>query len=357
MSLSPPRADDARLLAAAADYRLTDWLAARAAAAHLVAPPALLAAAQAACGDAPPAWTASTDLDGVRPGAKRLFVHHPHDEAGLIDAARRRFPAAEVLGLMHHVVPRLACSPGGRQGRLDARHVGAPSQCYAVVCTPRTGSTFLCELLQAGGLGAPREHLRSALAHVLRAPGVDTAQVLDEVMAWGQAGGLFGTKLISHFLDDTVGPHATADTLGCLARQGWRFVHLDRDPAEQAVSKYVAARTDLWHVRGRIDAVHLARVAQVPFDADALRAMFATVCRERQRLADALATLPPGCVLPLDYGDITADPQAALARVAAHLGRAAPPPVSLDRLPLRMSAQAPEMGRMARWLRGESPAP
>jgi LPS sulfotransferase NodH len=254
------------------------------------------------------------------------------------------------------VVPRLACSPGGRHGRLDARFAGPPAQCYAVVCTPRTGSTFYCELLQAGGLGAPREHLRSALVHVLRAPGVRTAQVFDEVLAWGQSGGVFGTKLISHFLDDAVGPHAVRDTLACLAARGWRFIHLDRDPAEQAVSKYMAARTDLWHVRGRVEAGHVQRLAQVPFDAAALRAMHDAVQRERQHLADALAALPPACLLRVDYDKATADPQAALARAATHLGCPVPAPVPLDRLPVKVSAQVPLMGRMVGWLRGEAPA-
>lgn len=344
------------LFAAAADYKLDHFLAGRKAAAHIVAPADVLQHLRSLAPQAP--WSSSTGLDEVPAGKKRLFVYDPQDETTLLQAARQRYPQLDVLGVLHHVIPRLACSPNGRKGELTAKPLGAPEQRFAVVCTARTGSTFYCELLQAGGLGAAREHLRPALVHVLRHAHVNREQVYDEVLSCGQVGGLFGTKIISEFLFDAVGKAQAGDTLACLHKRGFQFIHLSRDLAEQAVSKYVAGRTDLWHVHGEVRSQHQARIAQVPYDQAALRQHYQRAKAETEALNDALARLPATAVLAARYEDFTSEPLAALQQAASYLGRtAALARVDFSTLPARISAAAPSMQAMAQRLREDTQTP
>lgn len=342
----------ATLLDAAAEYKLDRYLSRRQAGVHLVAPAGLQQAVRGLAPDAP--WTSSATLDEVPAGKKRLFVYSPTDEAGLIQAARARFPQAKVLGLMHNILPRLACSPTGRKGEISVEPGGPPSQHFAVVCTPRTGSTFYCELLQAGGLGAAREHLRPALVHVLHQPGIDREALLREVLSFGQVDGLFGTKLISEFLFDAFGRAQAAATLACLHERGFRFIHLSRDLAEQAVSKFVAGRTDVWHVRGDVGQQQQAAIADVPYDGPALRQLYERARAETEALDAALATLPAGAVLRARYEDFTTEPLVGLRQAAAFLGReAALAQVDFKALPVRLSASAPSMQAMAQRLQSE----
>lgn len=341
------------LFAAAADYKLDHFLASRKGAAHIVAPADVLQHLQALAPQAP--WSCATTLDDIPKGKKRLFVYDPQNEAALLQTAQQRYPSMDVLGVLHHVIPRLACSPKGRLGELAAKPHGAPQQHFAVVCTARTGSTFYCELLQAGGLGAALEHLRPPLVHVLRQPGVSREQVFDEVLSCGHVGGLFGTKIISEFLFDAVGHAQAGDTLACLHERGFQFIHLSRDLAEQAVSKYVAGQTNLWHVHGQVRSQHQARIAQVPYDRAALHQHYQRAKAETDALNQALSRLPAGAVLAARYEDFTTEPLAALQQAASALGRtAALARVDFSTLPARLSAAAPTMQAMAQRLREET---
>ncbi|WP_396270579.1 Stf0 family sulfotransferase [Ideonella sp.] len=343
------------LFAAAADYQLDQFLSSRKAAAHIVAPADVLQHLQALAPQA--AWSSGTTLDDIPKGKKRLFIYDPLHEASLVQTARQRYPQMDVLGVLHHVIPRLACSPNGRKGEMGAKPQGTPQQHFAVVCTARTGSTFYCELLQAGGLGAPREHLRPPLVHVLRQASVAREQVFDEVLSCGHIDGLFGTKVISEFLFDTVGKAQAADTLACLHERGFKFIHLSRDLAEQAVSKYVAGRTDLWHVHGQVRSQHQARIAQVPYDQAALHQHYQRAKAETEALNEALARLPATAVLAARYEDFTSQPLTALQEAASYLGRtAALSRVDFSTLPARLSAAAPTMQAMAQRLREETQA-
>ncbi|MDZ7814352.1 MAG: Stf0 family sulfotransferase [Ideonella sp.] len=343
------------LFAAAADYQLDHFLASRKAAAHIVAPAEVLQHLHTLAPQA--AWSSGSTLDDIPKGKKRLFIIDPLHEAALLQTARQRYPQMDVLGVLHHVIPRLACSPNGRKGEMAAKPQGAPQQHFAVVCTARTGSTFYCELLQAGGLGAAREHLRPPLVHVLRQPSVNREKVFEEVLACGHVDGLFGTKIISEFLFDAVGKTQAADTLACLHERGFQFIHLSRDLAEQAVSKYVASRTDLWHVHGQVRSQHQARIAQVPYDQAALHQHYQRAKSETEALEQALARLPGTAVLAARYEDFTTEPLAALQQAARTLGRtAALARVDFSTLPARLSAAAPNMHAMAQRLREETQA-
>jgi LPS sulfotransferase NodH len=340
------------LFEATREVALARFLSRRHRVAHLVAPTEVL---QPLFDLAPDAhWTGSTTLDKVPKAKRRLYVYAPSGEGALIAQARSRFPQMQVQGVLHHVIPQLTCASADKPEALPPAADGPPARNYAVICTPRTGSTFFCDLLQAGGLGAPREHLRRPLVHALRAPGVDHEEVLSTLQAHGQRGSVFGTKLISHFLFDVVGPVGVGETLARLHARGFVFIRLVRDPIEQAVSKVAADQSRVWHLRGELTDKQRERTGAIAYDGPRLQAAYTALRVQERAIDEALAALPPQSVLTLAHADFTAQPQDALQRVAAWLDW----PVQLDavdgdRLPRRLSAQMPVMAEMAALLRVE----
>ena len=213
-----------------------------------------------------------------------------------------------------------------------------PAHRFAVVCTPRTGSTFLCELLEAGGLGAAREHLRWPLIYALR-HGVSTEVAFDQVQRHGAVAGVFGTKLISHFLFDAVGQDQAAGFLQGWAAQGFRFIRLRRDPVAQTLSKYSAKHSGVWHARGTLAEGRRRRLETVPYDFAELCEIHRRTLDEDRALDQAMAGLPTDQVLALDYDGVVAAPLDTLARAAAFLGLTAHPErVDFSTLPTQLSA-------------------
>ena len=309
---------------------LAKFLAHRGAQACLLAPAALLQDLAARAGT--PGCPAVSRVDEIPADAKRVFAHDLDDEAGLLARLRAARPDLEVHGWTG-LIPVLVADR-----RLPAPDIPLPVHRFAVVCTPRTGSTFLCELLEAGGLGAAREHLRWPLIYALR-HGVPAEAAFDLVQRHGAVNGVFGTKLISHFLFDAVGQAQAGAFLQGWAQQGFRFIRLRRDPVAQTLSKYSAKHSGVWHARGALAEGRRRRLEKVSYDFAELRDIHQRTLAEDRALDEAMAGLPPERVLALDYDSVVAAPLEALARTATFLGLAAHPErVDFSALPTRLSA-------------------
>ena len=342
MSAAAP-ALDAQFLRDTEEAGIGAFLASRAATTHLVLPDALVSALPP---DPAGTFTHSETLDGVPATARVVIVGSADGEAALLAAARTRLPGRRVLGLHHHVVPMRV---GDRQPlkdvpadfRLGGAHV------YAVACPARSGSTLLCALLQAAGLGKPREHLRGPLARVLRTPGVDAAEAWRQVAGRQTVRGVFGTKLVAEFLDAACTPCRTpADVLAPLAEAGARVVALHRPVLDTTVSRYLSGHTRTFHARGgTLDAADRARFEAVAYDYDALVALLRENLAENARLAAAVASLPADRVLAVDYAALDAAPVRTLRAVAAFLGlEPAPDKVTRHLLPTKLSDQVANSG-------------
>lgn len=324
-----------QVLSATQEAGLAAFLLARSPQACIVAPSDVL---QSLAALGPLRASVASSLEDVPAKVKRLFVHDPLDESGLISRAQAAFPSAEVYGFLNHLVPGLSASDNPlAAGRSDE----APARLrYAVVCPPRTGSTFLCEMLQAAGLGAPREHLRLPLVHALRSPGVDHRIVFETIERLGAVDGIFGTKLISEFLLYTFDRDGLVPALQQLAQCGFRFIHLERELIDQAVSKYLSARSGIWHSRHAAAAQRaLAQMEQVPYDAAAMRRHYEQAMSQQSILRDAVERLDSALVLHVDYSDLCDEPLAVLARCGTHLGEAVHPErVRFDGLPVKLAS-------------------
>lgn len=266
-----------------------------------------------------------------------MFVYDPHEEGRLLEQARRLLPDREVWGVMHDVMPVLVTRRGW--GAADISGPGDPEVRFAVVCMPRTGSTFLCELLAAAGAGAAREHLRDPLVLVLRSAGVDHEHVYRRIIRHGAEGDVFGTKLIAHFLFDACTTQSPGEVLRCMADRGFRFVHLTRDVMDQVISNYIAKQTRVWVARGDLTEQARDRLEQVDYRFDDLRALHESTLCDIGRLDEALAGIDPQCALRLDYNELVASPIDVLQACGRHIGCAVHPErVNLAKLPIRLSA-------------------
>ena len=324
------------LLTAAADCQLTNYLAGRGSRLHLVAPPDVLDSFRQRVSSYE--LGLQTRLEDVPASAQRALVYAPEHEMDAVRAARAARPDLQVLGITHHIIPALAVHPKLNFERLARASFPSPEHRFAVICTPRTGSTFLCELLAAAGMAAPKEHLRAPLIWALRRPGADRGEIRRVVEGIATQDGIFGTKLISHFLFDLQGAAGAPQRLQRMAEQGFRFIHLQRDLVDQAVSKFLAAKSDVWHARGEVSDVARQKRSRVAYDAEAVRRAHDRAQAEDAHLRAALAAVPESLVLRVDYDEVVAQPLEHVVRCAAHVGCAADPGrVDMGRLPVRLA--------------------
>lgn len=124
-----------------------------------------------------------------------------------------------------------------------------PLLSYAIITTPRSGSTYFCSLLQSTSMaGFPTEHLRQASATLALNCRFDYARAM-RIIAENRLSRnrVFGTKLIAHFLQNF--EHADFDFPGFIGQSFSKFIYLKRgDRVAQAVSAYLARQTNTWHL-------------------------------------------------------------------------------------------------------------
>ncbi len=123
-----------------------------------------------------------------------------------------------------------------------------PQLSYAIITTPRSGSTFLCSILQSLKIaGYPTEHLRQASAVLAKNCQFDYIKLLQALIAYKTTpNGVFGTKFISHFLE--VFQKAKFD-FGEIFQSIAKYIYLVRqDKVAQAVSIVLAQKTNVWHI-------------------------------------------------------------------------------------------------------------
>ncbi len=124
-----------------------------------------------------------------------------------------------------------------------------PRNSYAIVTTPRSGSTFLCDLLQKSNLaGYPAEHLRRPAEVLARYCQFDYIRYMKILMTRRVTPNkVFGTKLISHFLINYREEGLGFDSF--FKTYFNKIIYLQRrDKVAQAISLYLAKTTGIWHI-------------------------------------------------------------------------------------------------------------
>lgn len=122
-----------------------------------------------------------------------------------------------------------------------------PKKAYAIVTTPRSGSTFLCRLLQSTQVaGYPAEHFREASLKLAQNCQFDYVRYLKQLMQHRlTANQVFGTKIMARFLREF--EKLEFDFSEFI--QIFQLIYLQRlDKLAQAVSILLAQKTQFWHI-------------------------------------------------------------------------------------------------------------
>jgi LPS sulfotransferase NodH len=283
-----------------------------------------------------PKFSYSTELSGRLLTGKNLFVWDLDPDR--LAEAERQYPTCRVFGVFRDVWSADSCIADVFAARAST---DPPPNCYAVVCSPRSGSTFLCELLGAAGLGNPREHVRSAFVQLCTS-GYSVTELMEWMFERGTRGGYFGTKLVSNFLYSLDARGIHFDVIGrFLKDRNFRIIHLLRDSAEQAVSSYFAHQTGVWHLRPgkRPQGQH----TNTGYDFDLIDVEYRALCKANLELS--LFVKQFDTVLELDYRDLDSDPRSTLVRVAEFLGapNAAAAQIDLAQMPQKISKNEEQM--------------
>ena len=189
---------------------------------------------------------------------------------------------------------------------------------YAVCCTSRSGSTYLCQLLASTGrLGKPKEYLNDDLAsgrpHWSREVDVPVdcpdTEYIEAIIRAYSTDRVFGTKALLERLRHY---HASL--------QPTHYLFLRRrDTLRQAISLYRAQKSGRW---GHYNPAN-PPPKDMPFDGAAIRRLQQQIEAVNGHWAEYFAgrQITP---LPVWYEDICADPMGQVRRIAQHMG------ISLD---------------------------
>lgn len=151
-----------------------------------------------------------------------------------------------ILRLFADVFINLMCQQDLLQSTSDL--LIKPQKSYAIVTTPRSGSTYLCDLLESTKIaGYPTEHLRLAVQELTCNCNFDYLRLLHNLMQNRTTNnGVFGTKLISHFLFQL---RQTKHDFRKIFNPINKFIFLSRrGKVAQAVSLVIAQKTEVWHL-------------------------------------------------------------------------------------------------------------
>lgn len=221
-----------------------------------------------------------------------------------------------------------------------------PRRGYVICATQRSGSNYLCQLLESTGLlGRPLDYFN---APGRRAKGWtdypdDLQRQLELILAHGStSNGVYGLKAFVDRLDllTTVGwPES-------LPRLHWIYLHR-ADLLGQAISLVIAKQTGSWRSG--------APSARTPaYDSRAIGEELASLARDdaRWRIYFARRGLQP---LELTYETVVADPQAAVDSAAALMSLGVP--ATIDPSRIDVDVQHGDVGRNWRALFMEQQIP
>ncbi len=189
--------------------------------------------------------------------------------------------------------------------------------------TPRSGSTYLCDLLESTKIaGHPTEHLRLATQELARYCNFDYIRLLHNLMQYRTTDNqVFGTKIISHFLFEL---RQTQPDFQQIFNSIDKYIFLVRkDRVAQAVSLVLAQKTEIWHIHSNRSQnstsyqSYQSRLNNIVIN-DALlsevQQKFQFIQNQEARLKKILAAnqIEP---LILVYEDIVEDPESQINRI------------------------------------------
>lgn len=193
---------------------------------------------------------AVVDLDNAKLDCYRaIVIVSLEDEAALLSTVSQQLDNVAhpvILRLFADIFVNRLCNRQLLQP--STKNPQKPKTSYAILTPPRSGSTYLCDLLASTKIaGHPSEHLRLATQELSLYCNFDYLNLLGNVMQHRVTNNsVFGTKLISHFLFEL---QKTEIDLKGIFQAIDRFILLIRkDKLAQAISLVLAQKTEVWHI-------------------------------------------------------------------------------------------------------------
>ncbi|MBR8827144.1 MAG: sulfotransferase [Gomphosphaeria aponina SAG 52.96 = DSM 107014] len=200
-----------------------------------------------------------------------------------------------------------------------------PKLSYAVITTPRSGSTFLCEALKSTNIaGYPVEHLRQPSAILAVHCHFDYLRYLKIMMTHKVTeNGVFGTKFISHFLE-VLETKTSLNFEKIVNTYISKFVYLvRRDKVAQAVSVVMAKKTNVWHIFNQeTEQEYQARLNDLDVeenDLEEVRKYYENIL-EQEAYLENLFQVYNISPLIVEYEQLLADPDGEIQKILRYLG-------------------------------------
>ncbi len=205
-----------------------------------------------------------------------------------------------------------------------------PHTAYAILTTPRSGSTYLCDLLDSTNIaGHPSEHLRLAVQELAKHCNFNYLTLLNNLMEYRVTNnGVFGTKLISHFLFEL---QQTKPNFRQVFKSIDKFILLIRkDKLAQAVSLVVAQKTEFWNLhnneKSEKNTNYKSKLANIEIDSkllDNVEQKYNFIHKQEARLKKVLSNNQSSPLIVV-YEDILDDAELQINRILDFLAIAKP---------------------------------
>jgi LPS sulfotransferase NodH len=206
---------------------------------------------------------------------------------------------------------------------IETRNHGSnPTNLFAVVCTPRSGSSFLCDLLKLNGAGNPLEHLRSPLLYMIKHRqrlNIDLELLLRKILYRCSENRLFGTKVISHFFFDLL-EILNQDEMEKLMSffRHFKIIYLYREnKTAQAVSKFLASKSQFWHstAPNRSLSEYREQIQAIEYDFASIKEIYERLIEDERRLENLIDASGFEKVIKIDYESLKENSEAEMKKI------------------------------------------
>ena len=200
------------------------------------------------------------------------------------------------------------------------------SRPYLVFFTGRSGSTYLMDLLYHSGVAGqlkaeesePFCAQASGFLELLKTRGVASDSLLEHVHWLIQnhrsTNGVVGFKVAYLQVIELL-----ESGLFDLLFSTFPKIYLHRrNLLDQAVSYYLADKTNYWHTFTPLEQANPSRLSEVPYDGEGIYRWIATLYREELGLKSYFAETKT-CPLEIEYGDLKQDPTGIVKQILGFL--------------------------------------
>ena len=190
---------------------------------------------------------------------------------------------------------------------------------YVVLCTPRSGSTVLCDLLEkTNKAGFPKEHLTRPVFEALKAKAFSFADWYNTLQcSVVSENGFFGTKIITERLEWLRSIYSDEYLRSFF--KGHKVLRLTRGSVqEQAVSKWFAQISNKWHVKSDSES-HSSYGLVKSYSFNAIYKIYTELKKDEVKLNEQISQIFSDQILAIEYDGLVAETESEMRRITDFL--------------------------------------